>query len=285
MVQLEGEIQMTSQTLPTITLGNYEVTRLTIGGNPFSGFSHISSELDWEMISYYTMPRLQEALDEAWRCGINTVQSRGDHHQMRMILEHRLGGGQMQWIAQTASEVADIYANITRIASYEPIAIYHHGSPTDNAWHEGQIDTIADIVKAIKDTGLVAGVASHIPEVIAYAEEHEWETDFYMCCFYNLARGYKAAPAVEQDAYSRDRFPDDDPVKMTAVIRQVGKPCIAYKILAASRKCGSDADLKAAFKYAFDNIKPTDATVVGVFQKYNNQIAQNTEMVRELLGA
>ena len=31
--------------LPTIAIGPHQVTRLTIGGNPFSGFSHQSGEL------------------------------------------------------------------------------------------------------------------------------------------------------------------------------------------------------------------------------------------------
>ena len=83
----------TQAVLPTIELGGRQVTRLIIGGNPFSGFSHQSSELDREMIEYYTMPRLQETLDECWRQGINTVLSRGDAHQMRMMLEYRLASG------------------------------------------------------------------------------------------------------------------------------------------------------------------------------------------------
>ncbi len=271
--------------LPTIQLGDHSVTRLIIGGNPFSGFSHQSRELDWEMIEYYTMPRLQETLDECWRQGINTVVSRADRHQMRMILEHRLRGGQMQWLAQTASEFADMQAHITELADYQPIAIYHQGTPTDNAWHTGNIDAVADVVKMIKDTGLPAGIGTHIPQVIEYAEEHQWETDFYMGSFYDLARGYKSAPATDRNAYAKDRFPADDPDRMTATLRQVDKPCIGFKILAAGRRCATEAQLEDAFRYAFEHLKPTDAVVVGIFQKYANQVAQNAAIVQHLLGA
>jgi len=270
--------------LPTIKIAHLEVTRLICGGNPFSGFSHVTAELDEEMIRYYTMPRLQECLDECWRQGINTVQSRADRHQMRMYLEHRLKGGQMQWIAQTASEFADIRANIGETARYQPAAIYHHGTHTDNSWHAGRIDLVADIVKCIKDHSLPAGIATHIPEVVPYAEEHGWETDFYMCCFYNLARGYKSAPAVEQNAYARDRFPPEDPEKMTAVMRQVSKPCLGFKIMAASRRCATPESTKQAFADAFARIKPNDAVVVGVFQRDKNQLAENAALVREILG-
>jgi tetratricopeptide (TPR) repeat protein len=109
-----------------------------------------------------------------------------------------LSGGQMQWIGQTASEFASLRANVAEIARYKPIAIYNHGTHTDNSWHSGKIDSIRDIVRCIKDLGLPAGIGSHIPQVIEYAEERGWETDFYMCCFYNLARQYKSAPAVDQ---------------------------------------------------------------------------------------
>jgi hypothetical protein len=270
--------------LPTVDLGGRQVTRLICGGNPLSGFSHLSAELDWEMIEYYTMPNIQALLDECLRQGVNTFQSRGDRHQMRTYLEHRLNGGCMQWIAQTASEFASHRANVAEIARYQPIAIYHHGTHTDNSWHTGQIDSIHDVVKAIHDEGLPAGIGSHIPEVIEYIEEKGWETDFYMCCFYNLARGYKSAPAVEQNAYAQDRFPPEDPVRMTAVMRGVGKPCIGFKILAASRNCRTPENTRRAIRFAFDNIKPTDMVDVGVFQKYHNQIAENAALVREVFS-
>jgi hypothetical protein len=270
--------------LPTVEIGDKQVTRLICGGNPISGISHFTNEMDWDMRRYFTMPRLQQLLDECWRQGINTLQTRGDRHTMRMYLEHRENGGQLQWIAQTASEFRDIFANIAEIASYQPIAIYNHGTHTDNAWHEGRIGEVRDYLKAIHDQGLPAGVGTHIPEVIEHMEEEGWEVDFYMACLYNLARGYKSAPAVERDAYAREQYQEGDPDRMAATIRQTPKPCLAFKIMAANRKCATQESVKAAFAYAFANIKPTDAVVVGMFPKYSNQPAQNASYVREILG-
>lgn len=269
--------------LPTIDFFGNNVTRLICGGNPISGFSHISAEADREMVEYYTMPNLQALLDECWARGINTFQSRGDRHQTRMYLEHRLGGGKMQWIAQTASEKRDIPGNVREIASFGPIAIYHHGTRTDNLWHAGKIEEVRDIVKAIKDTGLPAGVASHIPEVVRYIEDAGWETDFYMTCFYNLAHKEKPEVAVAADPYRNDRFPAEDPPAMTAVMRALEKPCLGFKILAASHNCATPEDTRQAFQFAFDNIKPTDAVVVGMFQKHKNQVAENAAIVKAIL--
>jgi hypothetical protein len=271
--------------LPTIRIGDQEVTRLICGGNPIGGISHWNREMDRDMLQYFSMSRLLDMLDECWRQGLNTLQTRGDRFTMRMYLEHQERGGKLQWIVQTASEFRDIFANISEIASYGPIAIYHHGTHTDNSWHEGKIDQVRDYLKAIHDHGLRAGIGTHIPEVIEYAEEHGWETDFYMACFYNLARGYKSAPAVQRSAYQQEAYQEVDPPRMTQTIRQVAKSCLGFKILAATRKCESQETVKAAFRFAFENIKPSDAVVVGMFPKYSNQVAQNAGYVREVLGA
>jgi hypothetical protein len=274
---------MKQQEMQTVDFFGHSVSRLICGGNPLSGYSHVSSELDAEMIEFYTMPRILDLLNVCTSEGINTFQSRGDRHQMRVFLEHRLNGGSIQWIAQTASEFASHSANVSEIASYKPIAIYHHGTHVDNSWHTGKIDQVQDVIKAIHDHGLPAGIGSHIPEVIEYAEEKGWETDFYMGCFYNLARQYKSAPAVDQDAYAKDHFPADDPHRMTAVIRQVSKPCIAFKVMAASRNCETPEDAQSALRFAFEHIKPGDMVNVGMFQKYKNQVKENAESVREIL--
>ena len=269
--------------LPTVDFCGSKVSRLICGGNPLSGYSHLSSDLDREMIEYYDMPHIQQLLDECWLQGIDTFQSRGDRHQMRAYLEHRQRGGKVQWIAQTASEFANIKGNITEIARYEPIAIYHHGTHTDNSWHSGDIDRVHDIIKAVHDCGLPAGMGSHIPAVIEYIEERGWETDFYMCCFYDLARGYKSAPATDRNAYARDRFPSDDPIRMTATMRQIAKPCIGFKIMAASRRCATPQSVRDTLRFALEHVKPGDILNVGMFQKYKNQVAENSAFVRDLL--
>ena len=269
--------------LPVVEFCGREMSRLICGGNPLSGFSHTSSELDREMVEYYTMPAIQHLLERCWHHGINTYQSRGDRHQMRAYLEHRLSGGRMQWIAQTASEFRDIPANVAEIAQYEPAAIYNHGTHTDNCWHTGKIDDVREVIEAIHAQGLPAGVGTHIPEVVVYVEEQGWEVDFYMCCFYNLARGYKSAPAVDQDAYARDRFSAEDPPLMTDVIRNTSRPCIAFKLMAAGRNCASPEDTREAIRFALENIKPTDLINVGMFPKHRDQVAENAAMVREIL--
>ena len=59
------------------------------------------------------------------------------------------------------------------------------------------------------------------------------------------------------------------------------KPCMVYKILAAGRKCETPERVEAAFKEAFENIKPTDVVIVGFYDRYSDQAAENAALVRK----
>ncbi len=267
--------------LPTIALVNHSVSRLIIGGNPFSGNSHMSPELDNEMADWYTNERIKEALFEAERHGITAMLSRGDRHILRLIREYRNEGGKLDWICQIASELADLKGHIRQVAAAGAMSIYHHGTRTDNLWHAGRIDEAHELLKAMRDTGVVVGFGSHIPEVIEYVEERGWDLDFYVCSVYNLNRAPRQSQ-VTTIQRNEEVFDAADRDRMFRTIRAVPKPVLAIKILGAGRNCTTPEATRAAFQYTFDNIKSTDGVVVGMFTKYGNQIAVNAEIVRSL---
>ena len=138
----------------------------------------------------------------------------------------------------------------------------------------------------MRDCGVQVGLGSHIPEVIEYAEERGWNVDFYMTCFYNLSRDERESALVSGDraAATRERFLEEDPPRMAQTIQATPKTCLAFKILAASRHCGSQAEVAEAFRFAFEQIKPTDAVVVGMYQKHLDQVSLNVEHVRAALA-
>lgn len=106
--------------LPKVRLGNSEVliTRLVSGGNPLCGASHFSREMSAEMREYFTRERVVAYLHKLQASGINTIQARGDYHRILYWLElFRREGGQLHWIAQTASEMHDVFQNIRVLAA------------------------------------------------------------------------------------------------------------------------------------------------------------------------
>ena len=272
--------------LPLIPFGDYKITRLIVGGNPFCGNSHFSHELDAKMSRYYKEEKVVEILKRCESEGINTIQARGDYHRILYWLEFfRRGGGKLHWIAQTASEMHDVYQNIRVIASAGAIGIYHHGTQTDKLWQQGKIDQVQDYLKCMRDCNVQVGLGTHIPEVITYAEENGWDVDFYMACAYNISRLPRESAIVSgiERSYD-DLFLDEDREKMCKVIRNTSKTCLLFKILAASRNCATQQDVKDAFKYAFSNIKESDAVVVGMFPENEDQIALNVGYTQTICG-
>ena len=265
--------------IPKIRLGNskIQVTRLISGGNPLCGNSHFSDEMDNEMEAYYTAEHVVAYFHQLEAAGVNTLQARGDYHRILHWLElFRRQGGELHWIAQTASEMSDVFQNIRILSAAGAVAIYHHGTQTDKFWMEGRIDRVQDYLKCMRDAGVQVGLGTHIPEVIEYAEDKEWDIDFYMASFYNLSRKPRESALVAPGPRS-DEFLDGDPQRMCEAITQTDKTCLAFKILAASRRCASQSDVAAAFTFAFSHIKPKDAVVVGMYQKDSDQITLNIE--------
>jgi hypothetical protein len=272
--------------LPTVKLGRYDVTRLIIGGNPFRGYSHWREHMDREMTAWHTAGHIADALCDAEAAGINTMQMRGDRYIFDAVAEYRRRGGTMHWICQTASEQPDILQNIRTIAALQPIAIYHHGTNTDQHFKAGTMDVVRQRVELIKELGLLAGVASHLPEVHEWIVERGWPVDFHMCCVYNLSREPRESKIVSGGGWVNEDwlFQEEDPPKMYRFVRQVDRPCLVFKVLAAYRKCQTQETVRAALEHAYANIKPTDAIIVGMWHKHMNQAALNARHVRQILN-
>jgi hypothetical protein len=253
--------------LPQINIGKHKVSRLILGGNPFSGNSHQSDQMNKEMKNYFTTEKIKETLRECESQGINTIQARGDAHIMRMLNEYWNENGKLQWIAQTASELASTPNNVRQIASCGAIACYHHGSMTDALFMEGKLDSVKEVLSVIRDTGMAVGLGTHNPEVIRYAEDNNFDVDFYMMAFYNLSKRGEVYIPEDREAACK-------------IIQQVDKVFLAFKIMAAGRN-----NPEEAFRYTYENIKSTDAVVVGIFTKnHTDQVKENVTLARRFIS-
>ena len=245
--------------LPTISIGSHRVSRLIIGGNPYSGISHHSPAKSKELENYYTAGQIMADLREAERCGINTVLARADRHIMRVLNEYRGAGGKIQWIAQTAkrNEYANLMEHIRLIARYQPIAIYQHGGTTDQLYDEGKLDSLRDALTLIRELGFVAGIGTHDPQILKYCYHEGFDVDFYVCALYNHTRHPEMYLPADRDA-------------AIAAIQAVHVPVIAIKVLAAGRD-----EPVSAFRFTLDRIKPIDAIAVGMDTKGRPELINN----------
>ncbi len=260
--------------LPRVDFCGLEVSRLIIGGNPFSGFSHQSGERDQEMLDYYTVARIKETLARAEAAGINTAIMRSDAHIHRLLREYYNEGGQIQWIAQVPGDRSspEFQVDALRAVAAGAKAAYLHGGLLDACFADRDADGFARLVAIMRRGGVPVGTAGHSPEAHLWAHELDLPLDFHVVSFYNCGSLHDGRG---------DRFKAEDPPRAVAAIRQIDKPCIGYKIMAAGR-----VDPREAFEYAFANIKPGDCVNVGVYRGDNDDMVEdNVRMVEEILGA
>jgi hypothetical protein len=103
-----------------------------------------------------------------------------------------------------------------------------------------------------------------------------------MTCVYERHRSVEEltkllgqAPIPEREVY----LPLDPP-RMYKAIQATKRNCLAFKILAAGRLSERKDWVERAFRETFQGIKPSDAVIVGIYDRYSDQPGENAELVR-----
>lgn len=262
--------------LPLITIGKHTLTRLVAGANPVGGYSHSTPNLAKHMQEYFTLERTIEFARSAEKAGINTWQTNPSDKILQAFKALRDGGSGLQWIVLTSDRPFE--PKFEELLPFKPIAIVHHGGVTDALFRLKKHEEVHDYVKKVHDAGLMAGVSSHSPENIAYIEEHGWENEFFMTCFYNVLRPGKEIRDKLGTVPLGEPFLESDPVEMTNVVQQVKRPCLGFKILAAGRLCWTPQSVESAFAFALKRIKKTDGIIVGMYPKFSDELSANINL-------
>jgi hypothetical protein len=172
---------------------------------------------------------------------------------------------------------------IDEAARRKPIGIAPHGALAERLHRQGKLTVLTDLLKRIRDQGVLVGLSAHNPDLISLANDKGWDVDYFMCCLYYLTRPPdEFRKLLGSDLPLGEIYLPSDPGRMFKVIQATKKPCLAYKVLAAGRRVGSPAEVKAAFAVAFEKIKPTDAVIVGMYLAFGDQVTENAALVREL---
>ncbi|MBN1349410.1 hypothetical protein JXJ21_08375 [candidate division KSB1 bacterium] len=254
---------------------NLKISRLILGGNPFSGFSHQSPQKDQEMVHYFTTARIKQTLKQAERVGITTFLGRADRHIIRVLLEYWDGGGTLQWIAQTCPELCSIERAIDDAIAIGAKAIFIHGGQMDYMMANDQLSEIPKAIDRIRDARLPAGIAGHTTNVFQWAEE-ALDVDFYMCSYYNPCSHLQSA---EGDIVPHETFSPDDRDKMVSLIQHLSKPVIHYKVMAAGRN-----EPHAALEFVAKHLRAQDAVCIGSFPKnHPDMLLENAKIFSQNL--
>lgn len=272
---------MSNAGLPTGKIGKLTISRLILGGNQFSGWSH-SRDLKYlrELFKAYATPeRIMATLELAEENGINTILS-GEADYLTRYWKER--GGKIQWIAQIHPNTKDVTSNAKRAIDLGAAAAYVQGGIGDSFTKGGRVDLLAQAVDFIKSNGIPAGVGGHSIQVPMAVEKAGVKPDFYMKTLHH-GNYWSATPPAERVEFNVDSNSGQDhdniweiaPEKTIEFMKTVATPWIAFKVLAAGAIHPS-----SGFQYAFEN--GADFVCVGMF---DFQIRENAIIARNAVAA
>jgi hypothetical protein len=269
--------------LPKVPLGPYQISRLIIGDNPIYGYSHFNQLLSQHQSDFHTPEQVMTTLRCAEAVGISTWQSTITVRSLVDLQRYREEGGAIQWLCLSTGQWYDEPHRVEEAARHHPIGIAPHGGAIgDQCLRENTLPVLKDLLKRIRDTGVLVGLSVHDPRLLQIAEDEGWDIDYYMTALYNLRGGREEFEQKFGYPPLGEIYLREHRSRMCELIRMTEKPCIAFKVLAAGRAIGSRERIRDEFAFALRNIKPTDALLVGMYQQFSDQIGESAALVAEL---
>lgn len=270
-------------TLPTARIGKLQVSRLILGGNLLTHFTH-SRDLRYVYnlaARYNTDEKILDTLALAEAHGINTLSMHNPEHPMSILRRYRKErGGRIQWIicptAPVEPGLAKYRAHVEALLADGCEAIYLWGVHADSLVAQGKMDLLAQAVELPKSLGVPSGVGGHDLRVVKACEEHGVPTDFYIKTFHHHT--YPTGPRPDEVTEPYNEFPGywcSHPQETAEFMKAVKKPWIAFKTMAAGA-----IPPKNAFRFAFRN--GADFVLAGMF---DFEIAEDVQLANETLKA
>ncbi len=268
--------------LPKGKIGKLEVSRLLLGGNLLTHYTH-SRDLKYVYslaAKYNTDEKIMETLQLAEAHGINTVSMHNPPHPISVLRRYRKErGGKIQWIicptAPVEPDMGKYREHVEELMKDGCEAIYLWGVHADSLVAQGKLDLVAKAVDLPKEYGVPSGVGGHSLEVVKACEREGIKADFYIKTFHH--HNYPTAPKPEQINGAYNEFPGywcSSPEETREVMKTVEKPWIAFKTMAAGA-----IPPETAFRYAF--LHGADFVLAGMF---DFEIAEDTKLASDALG-
>jgi len=262
-------------------IGDVKISRILCGGNLISGYAH-SRDLIYLsplMKHYFTDEKILDTWQVCEEHGINTcVIFCGDLRAMELIRRyHKERGGKMQWLAQANPSTDDVKTVADKALDDGAVGVFLVGNQGDRWVFDDRLDLIDKFVRYVKRQGVIAGVAGHSLQMVIAVESAGIPVDFYFKTLHHT--NYWSARRPDQTAHVVDNYGADNywamtPTETIEFMREVDKPWIAYKVLAAGAIHPRDG-----FDYAFKN--GADFACVGMFEW---QVAEDVELANTIVA-
>src|SRR5262249_37650081 len=102
-----------------------------------------------------------------------------------------------------------------------------HGALGERLHRQNKLSVLTDLLKRIRDTGVLVGLSAHDPALVQLSEEKGWDVDYYMCCLYYLTRPREEfAQMLGGELPVGEIYLASDPPRMFKMIQAARKPCL-----------------------------------------------------------
>ncbi len=272
--------------LPKGKIGNFEISRLFMGGNLVGGWAHArdlryASKL---FKSYNTEKKVFETLELAEKAGINTMNTTSS--QIQLINKYkRVTGSKLQTTCQVHVLEDNIYDDINLAIDRGTDMIQLQGARVDYLVNHKRVDIVQKAIDHTRSQGYLAGLGAHAIQAIMDCDKAGIEPDFYMKTLHH-DQYWSAHPKENRIPYSVDGerssnhnefhdnmyclFPDES----IEFMKKKKIPWIGFKVLAAGAIHPSDG-----FQFAFEN--GADFICVGMFDW---QIVEDVNITIDVLS-
>ena len=281
------ELKDLKGSLPHGKLGNLSVSRMIMGCNLIGGWAH-ARDLRYANTlfkAYNSEKKIIETYHLGEIAGINTAFMVTQYYDAFNKFKS-VYGSKMQSFCQTMLPEADFYSDLNKAIDAGASALYIQGNEGDRYVRDGKIDMLGKALEKMKSQGYVAGVGAHSIETIKSCEKEGLPADFYVKTFHQ-DNYWSASPESSRKEYMvigdfsndhngfHDNIFDLFPSETEEVMKQISKPWIAFKVLAAGA-----IDPKDGFRHAFEG--GADFICVGMF---DFQVIDDVNTASEVLSS
>lgn len=239
---------------PRTQVGGVSVSRLIIGCNWISGFSHRGAASDTLIRQTHQNPEKPAAIFETFlEHGIDTVLGLfgvDKGLQKAVELAQKRTGKQMILMDEPIINVDDT-PMARRKAQQEIQACAKRGATFCLPLHScveqlinknaGTMDRLSDYLYMIREAGMIPGLSAHMPEVIQYADQNNYDVETYIQ-LYNCM-GFLMQVEIESIA---------------KIIHAAKKPVLTIKPCAAGRTTPY-----VGLNFSFNTIRRQDMVCIG----------------------
>lgn len=267
-------------TVPKGKIGDFELSKLVMGGNLIGGWSHARDLIyvDKLIKMYHTDEKVMQTLMLGEKCGINAIIS--NPAQLRVVQKYKHEtGGAIKFISDCGAG-KNFIEGIEISMKGGADAMYSHGGKSDSAVYNntpGFFEELQKGLELIRSYGKPAGIGAHRIETIKACVEAGLKPDFWVKTLhthdYWSAQVDLANKDVPEPGWKDNNFchKPQETINYMATLEQ---PWIAFKTLAAGA-----LKPEQGFKYAFDN--GADFICVGM---YDFQVVEDVNIALNILS-